>query len=472
MNSTKLTEERKASMREYNNSITDTKKIQYRQKKIIQMALTGKTKSIRVSTLAMYKWTDEEIAIITPFIKEKTVYITPVIKKEIIDFETLLTCEKIKEHMSGRKTSHARTVNLISATRTLANACIGNWNSDPAPTKRQRETDGQKRPNLRKTYTADNQDFRKVLDLTPSEILDKLNQRIYKGVITPYANGSIVQYFATIGNVINENEYQPAIDYVKTKHNYGEYITSLNLMIHNLNIEIQSKRTETPNMNTTIEKVYNDFEKLFENEKSLRKTRNDNFEKNQEYISLLIYTLGMFKGEIHQNNVEFVPRLIHSISLKKPKDINGGMWYNSLTGVLHSSGSLGHKTGGLYEYNHMFNRFVTSMLNDSLDKFPTLPNGDERTKLIHDESDIINKMFHHQFGGTNTSYRKLMDTVFLFIDNSPKTKIRMSGALAHSIDTSRLIYQFTIDDKKDVLKWINVFKKYIKKLDTEIKKLI
>jgi hypothetical protein len=89
---------------------------------------------------------------------------------------------------------------------------------NPMPSMVRSDIENKKRPRVE--FTPDNEDFSTVLDLTPDELLEKLNQRVLLGVLTPYKKSTMLSKFIALSTVILKGEYKHGIAwiaYVKKK---------------------------------------------------------------------------------------------------------------------------------------------------------------------------------------------------------------------------------------------------------------
>jgi hypothetical protein len=458
--------------------ISNEKKIQYKQNKIISSLKTGKTKHVRANTLKRFNWTGEELEFLTKHVKSAK----PLEVKDDAYFERMLTFQKVSEHFQTRDTAETTVKNWISNVRVVCNASVSNFtfNHYTKTLKHKSRID--------KVYTPDNEDFRKVLDLSPSELLKKFDERPVK-----YATSTLLSKMKVLGNITRHNEYLPAIQYLERKGNYEEYCLELKTLLDDKKIEYQSENVDAIE-EVNIQEIYEDFNKFFLVEKIMRNTRNDSYLLNQEYLVALLYTIGIFDGFIGASCVGFVPRLLKNIQLKKPppsvidptyKRKNGeswgGMWYDTNNEKkLMAIGGLSHKTGHTYPYNHCYIDFVNLMIEESLINFKEDIDGNPRTKLIDDRSEIISNTFSSKFTqltNTNTKYRKFIDTVFAFIGDSATMRSTLARALGHSVNTSILVYQMKILNKSKTVAWRKKFIIFLEKQnrlyikDGKIKKL-
>jgi hypothetical protein len=491
--------DRKKTMEAYNKTISDAKKTEYKKNKIILGAKNGTTKSVRASTLKRFTWTDEEQKFLQQYVIKPRDIRADVIRDTPMDsdndeqifpddpdeddnveveddeyFKRMLTCHKVSEHFWSRGTQEKTTINWISNIRVICNAAVGNFNFNHYT--RPRKTNSKPRKNAN-VYTPDNDDFRKVLDLSPTELFDKFNDRPIK-----YKNSTLLAKIKTVGNVTRKNEYGPAIAYLKKKGNYEEYSSELQTLLNDKKIELQSEGVDAIK-EINIKDIYGDFVKFFALERGLRGNRNQSYAVNQQYLVVLLYTIGIFNGMIGASHVGFVPRLLRKILLVKPpasvisptykrndpKDW-GAMWYDDKEKQLMSKGPQAHKTGHTYPYEHNYIEFVYHMIDESLIRFPNNGDGELRTKLIDDKSEVISNTFKDKFTewtDTNTKYRKFIDTVFQFIGESREMRIQLAKALAHSVTTSITTYQMKIPDRSNSDEWRKKFIDFLEKLNNK-----
>jgi hypothetical protein len=436
-----VSEQRKASMKQYNKNITLENKQQYAMTRIFVRLKSGQQKVIQKNTLTKFPWTDTEKEYLKEFIptqdKKRKGLIEPKPEPEPepeIDYETELHCDKVRDYLGSRH--FYVKPNRVGAKETIADE-----------TKR---LDKSNVNVLCRVY--ETEDFRKILDDTPENFNRKMSEYIIptgnKGAGTPYKSATLKKKMAVIFTLLNE--YPPAINYVKEKHDFKDYYTKLGEFSGELKTQEQADTIQRIEQNpTTMSEILHNVKELFNLEDTLKNLAQKNKSDNLHHLLILLYTYGMFNKKVKPENISFISRLslddILLIHSEKPVFRGDGKFYAVKTGRMYLSGVDSSKTG--FTYNYIVPDYVKDYIESSYEKFPRKYLLDTYTsttvgRVFQDmlkKADMINIK-------NNTDYRHLFETVYRVLKVD---EIKLSKSIGHSPLTGRGIYKMVVSDEND-----------------------
>ena len=432
-----VSEKRKASMKQYNQNITLESKQQYAMTRIFVRLQSTQQKVIQKNTLTKFPWTEQEKEYLKTFLpspsKKRNRIIQPEPEPEI-DYETDLHCEKVRDYLGSRH--FYVKPNRVGAKDKIAN-----------------ETKTVDKSNVNvlcRVY--ETEDFRKILDDSPENFNRKMSEYIiptgYKGAGTPYKSATLKKKMAVIFTLLNE--YPPAINYVKQKHDFKDYYEKLGVFSGELQSQEQADTIERIEQNpTTMSELLHNVKELFKLEDTLKKLANKTKPDNLHHLIILLYTYGMFNKTVKTGNISFISRLsldnIKLVHTEKPVFRGDGKFYGVKTGRLYLSGVDSSKTG--YTYNYIVPDYVKDYIQSSYEKFP-------REYLLDTyTATTIGRVFTAMLKKAeminiknNTDYRHLFETVYRVLKVN---EIKLSKSIGHSPLTGKGIYKMVVSDEND-----------------------
>jgi hypothetical protein len=436
-----VSEQRKASMKQYNQSITLENKQQYAMTRIFVRLKSGQQKVIQKNTLTKFPWTEIEKEFLKDFIpsqdKKRQRIIEPEPQPEQepeIDYETELHCDKVRDYLGSRH--FYVKPNRVGAKDTIAD-----------------ETKRLDKSNVNVVCRVyETEDFRKILDDTPETFNRKMSEYIIptgkRGAGGSYKSATLKKKMAIIFTLLNE--YPPAINYVKQKHDFKDYYTKLGEFSGELKNQEQADTIQRIEENpTTMTEILHNVKELFNLEDTLKNLANKNKSDNLHHLLILLYTYGMFNKKVKPENISFISRLslddILLIDSEKPVFRGDGKFYAVKTGRMYLSGVDSSKTG--FTYNYIVPDYVRDYIQTSYEKFPRKYLLDTYTsttvgRVFQDmlkKADMINIK-------NNTDYRHLFETVYRVLKVD---EIKLSKSIGHAPLTGRGIYKMVVSDEND-----------------------
>ena len=437
-----VSDARKASMKKYNLTITFESKQQYAMTRLFVRLKSGKQKVIQKNTLTKFPWTEAEKTYLKNFLptgggmRTRQRIIEPEPEPEpTFDYEKDLHCDSVRDYLGSRHL-------YVKPNRFGAKDSI----SDHTKTMDKSNVNV-----LCRVYQTE--DFREILNDTPENFNRKMTEYIipegFKNAGKSYEAATRKKKMAIIFTLLNE--YPPAINYVKEKHDFKDYYTKLGVFSDELKTQEQADTIERIEDNpTTMSEILTNVKELFKLEDTLKKKASKTKADNLHHLLILLYTYGMFNKTIKPENISFISRL----SIDKIKLINdekqvfrgNGKFYNTKTGRLYLSGRDTSKTG--YTYNYIVPKYVRDQIEASIQKFPrdylldtytSSTVGRNFTKMLNKYASMINVK-------TNTDYRHLLETVYrvLKID-----EVKLSKSIGHAPLTGKGIYKMVVSDEND-----------------------
>ena len=458
-----VSDDRKKSMKVYNQNLTDEIKVQYKMNKILAELASGKQKYVRQGTIDKYTWGDQ-----LPYIKSKLLpslaqrrnQMRLVVENQPSDDEDPLfdnddynetEPEPPRDQFDYEKDLHCSVIEEVA----------------------------NNRPNITKTTQTNNlskirvlcrvsktKDFRKILDDTPEELYKKHKEYIIPPNIRnagkPYSPSTIKKNLDIILSLYAE--YPPIKSYIENKTNHEDYKKRLEIISTEQKDLGESALIDMEDLApTNKEDLMKELYALYGLETKLKKDMNRNVTANNRYMVALMYSYGIFKDDIDYQKVAYVPRLsLDNIVIDNYptfKHKGDGKFYHRASGRLYMKGRDAHKTGGKYSYDHKVAKYVKDQIEKSLTKFP-------REHLLNYTSSTIGRelsslmethMSIPKFN--NTRARKVYETILKAIGISSSQR---SKALAHSPSVAKVNYiktlvkNFIDQDKTEI---IGFFKK-------------
>jgi|DEB0MinimDraft_4_1074332.scaffolds.fasta_scaffold33071_2 hypothetical protein len=446
-----VSDERKASMKRYNDSITAEQKQQNAMTKLFQRLQTGQTQKIQKNTLTKFPWTEQEKTFLKKFIPQKDNVRQQIIRGSMddvdsdsddeqppqepeMDYEQLLHCDEVMKYMNTRtnykpsRVSSSPTISIQTRTQDKSNAktlCV-----------------------IYKTT-----DFREILNDDPKSFYEKVASYIIpngKSKGKTYDASTRLKKLAVIFTLLNE--YEPAISYVKNKtnHDFETYYNELE------EISTQNARTsQSDTLQKRItnitghEELLNELKQLFGLEQTLKEKSLKSLEDNLNYIIILMFSYGCFNKSVKPENVAFIPRLsIDKIAINNTRSskVEGDTKvYHRRTGRMYIKGSDALKTGKRYSFDYIVTPYVKKQLSLSINKFPrdilldqlnSEKIGKQLSKLIRANTTMKSD--------TNTKIRHLYETIFKVLKVDELT---ISSAMAHDPFTGDVIYTEKLKDE-------------------------
>ena len=467
-----VSDDRKASMKQYNANMSYEQKQQNAMTKLFCRLQSGETKTIQKNTLTKYPWTEAEKTFLKNFVvnrggdaRKRIIDTAPKRgsmddvdsgsdeeQEPAFDYKKELHCDKVREYM-GTRTNYKP--NRIGASPKISDATL---NMDVSNVNV-----------LCRVYKTE--DFRKIFDDTPEEFNRKVSEHIIpkgsKGAGGTYSSSTKKKKMAVLFTLMNE--YPPAVSYLKneTSHDFETYHKKLGVLSGELKFQEQSetnKRIET--RKTTQTEILDNVKALFWLEETLKQKSLSSKSGNLHYLIILLYTYGMFNKTIKPENIAFISRLsLDEIKLvSNPKQVfeGDGKYYNTKTGQMYFKGRDSSKTG--YTYNYVVPEYVKDQINKSIEKYPRKFLLDTYTSstIGRNFKDLMNKYTTTTLVKLNTEYRHLMETVFRLLNVD---EITLSKAIGHEPRTGKAIYKLNVTDENDDAKRqliVDYFKSLIK----------
>ena len=434
-----VSDKRKESMRKYNLTISLETKQQYAMTSIFLRLQSKKQKVIQKNTLTKFPWTDAEKEYLMTFLpssnEKKRQHIIEPEPEPKIDYEKDLHCDVVMDYLGSR--NFYVKPNRVGAKDSIA--------------LKTRLMDKSNVTVLCRVY--DTKDFREILSDTPKEFNRKMTNYViprgYKNAGEKYTSATLKKKMAVIFTLLNE--YPPAINYVKQKHDFKTYHTELGILSGILKVQEQSDTiNRIKNKPTTLDDVLYNLQELFELEDTLEKKALKSKSDNLHHLLILLYTFGMFSKKPNPKNISFISRL----SLDKIKLINNekqvfrgdGKFYNLKTGQMYLSGRDSSKTG--YKYNYILPMYVRDHIEKSVELYPREFLLDTYTAPTIGRvfKDMLKRFAKMKDINDNTDYRHLMETIYRLLEVD---EVKLSKAIGHSPLVGKAIYNMVVTDEND-----------------------
>ena len=386
----KISEERKASMKKY----YEIKGADINRNRLLQRIESGKQTGIQRAVLEKYDWTDEERAVLEPLVNEKVV-------------------------RARRKTPNTAgsTFGTVKFTKDQFEAVIA---ADP------------------KTKTAESKrqwgivynNFKRIFQTTDGAFTDfllKSNDEIASALDSAYPNVTTrikqYQFIPKLWNIMGER-FQSILG----EDRYKVWDRLQNDVSQLVKAGKQNRREDDSQSQDYVPIMID----LFKRELELRK-------KSQGTVShalAVLYTVGVYENISKPNEPTFIPRLDYDYVIIVDDDAqmvktDGGKYYNMNSGRLAIKEL---KTDRFYSYDFVLNPVAKEQLDFYIKKTKKQPGN----KLFNLTSKKMPGAFKSALGVGNREYRRTWQNVYHKIFKVPIAK--MSNPMAHDVDTATNTY--------------------------------